>query len=72
MTSDPRLTQEVLDKILDIAKSYPKDRGVTVEALTSTHGFTDSQLVHAALNELEKQGKLAGFPLFYPIRRNDE
>ena len=70
MTTDPRLTQEVLDKILDIAKSYPKDRGVTVEALM-THGFTDSQFVHAALTELEKQGKLAGFPLFYPIRRKE-
>ena len=31
----------------------------------SEHGFADSKMIHAALEELEKQGKLTARPLFY-------
>jgi len=61
---EPSISQEVLDKIFSIAQTYPKHEGVTVEALMSEHGFTDSNLVHAALNELQRQGKIVGRPLF--------
>ena len=63
--TESSVSQEVLDKIFAIAQTYPKHEGVTVEALMSEHGFTDSTLVHAALNELQRQGKLVGRPLFH-------
>jgi hypothetical protein len=59
------VSQEVLDKIFAIAQTYPPHEGVTVEVLMSEHGFTDSNLVYVALNELQRQGKLVGRPLFY-------
>lgn len=59
------VTQELLDKILIIAESYPKGEGVTIEDLMSEHGFSDSNMVNAALDELERQGKLTARPLFY-------
>ena len=57
--------EEMLNRIMSIARSYPKHEGVTVEALMDKYGFTDSALVHAALGELEKRGQLVARPLFY-------
>ncbi len=59
------ISEEVLDQIMSLARSYPKDQGITVEALMSSHGFTDSGQVHAALDELERRGLLASRPLIY-------
>ena len=59
------ISEDVLNRIMSIARSYPKGEGITVEALMSEHGFTDSGLVHAALNELEKRGELTARPLFF-------
>jgi hypothetical protein len=59
------IREDDLNRILSIARSYPKGEGITVEALMSEYGFTDSNLVHAALKELEKRGQLTARPLFY-------
>ena len=58
------ISEDVLNRILSIARAYPENEGITVEALMSEHGFTDSNLVHAALSELERRGQLTARPLF--------
>jgi hypothetical protein len=55
---------EFLEEIYSIAQTYPKNEGVTVEGLMSQHGFTDSNMIHAALEELERQGRLTARPMF--------
>jgi hypothetical protein len=58
-----KLTKEYLDRIFAIAQSRPKHEGITVEALCE-RGFIDSVMVHAALDELVRQGKLSAGPMF--------
>jgi len=59
------ISEDVLNRIMSIVRTYPKGEGITVEALMDKHGFTDSSLVNAALNELQKRGELAAQPLFF-------
>jgi len=65
MSMSTVISEDVLNRILSIARSHPKGKGITVEALMDKHGFTDSNVVHAALNELVKRGQITPRQLFY-------
>ncbi|HLW85706.1 MAG TPA: hypothetical protein VKR60_10870 [Candidatus Sulfotelmatobacter sp.] len=58
------MRQEAKDKIFAIAQSKPKYEGVTVGELEHNHGLNRKE-IDAALEELEKEGKLQEVPLFY-------
>jgi SOS-response transcriptional repressor LexA len=50
--------EEVISKILAIVRSHPE--GVTVEQMMEGHGFTNSNVIHAALRVLEERVEIQG------------
>jgi len=59
--------EEIISKILAIVRSHAE--GVTVEQMMDGHGFTNSNVIHAALRVLEERGEIQGQNLFSPRSR---
>jgi SOS-response transcriptional repressor LexA len=50
--------EETLSKIEAIVRSYPE--GITVEYMMEMFGFTNSNVIHAALKVLQERGVVQG------------
>jgi hypothetical protein len=61
--------EETISKIEAIVRSHPE--GITVEGIMAKYGFTNSNVIHAALKVLQERGILEPDYLFNFSRRRE-